>query len=140
MIIYLDFDGTVVEHTYPRVGIVNQGVFEVLERLQKAGHTIVLNTYRADLDGKEGTDYALKILNTMASRHNKLTHSNVQPIIEATEKKIHPTPWKSNFVSTSFIFLDDQAFGAPLIKAKMEPGDSLDWSKVTKELEKHNII
>lgn len=48
MKIYLDFDGTVVEHAYPRIGRDNFGCVEIIRRLQDAGHEIVLNTYRAD--------------------------------------------------------------------------------------------
>lgn len=50
MIIYLDFDGTVVEHDYPRIGKLNPNSLEVVKKLQDAGHTIILNTMRAEFD------------------------------------------------------------------------------------------
>ena len=42
--IYLDFDGTCVEHRYPEIGKYNFGAIEVIEKLQQAGHNIILNT------------------------------------------------------------------------------------------------
>ena len=50
MTIQLDFDGTVVEHLYPEIGRENFGCMPIIKKLQDAGHTIVLNTYRADLN------------------------------------------------------------------------------------------
>jgi hypothetical protein len=62
MEIYLDFDGTVVEHQYPKMGRCNFGCFEVIKKLQNAGHVIILNTYRADCE--DGTlEEALKLIN-----------------------------------------------------------------------------
>ena len=46
--IELDFDGTVVEHAYPEIGLPNPGAIEVILKLQKKGHKIILNTLRAN--------------------------------------------------------------------------------------------
>ena len=46
--IILDFDGTVVEHRYPRIGKPVPNALRVLERLQQSGITIVLNTARCE--------------------------------------------------------------------------------------------
>jgi len=53
MNIYLDFDGTVVEHDYPCIGRLNPNALEVIKRLQDAGHNIILNTMRVEF--KDGT-------------------------------------------------------------------------------------
>ena len=50
MNIYLDFDGTVVEHDYPEIGKLNPGALEVIKKLQDAGHTIILNTMRVEFN------------------------------------------------------------------------------------------
>ena len=50
MQIFLDFDGTVVEHYYPLIGAYNQGAKEVIARLQQAGHEVILNTYRVEIE------------------------------------------------------------------------------------------
>lgn len=50
MQILLDFNGTVVEHYYPLIGDYNPGAKEVIARLQLAGHEIILNTYRVEME------------------------------------------------------------------------------------------
>jgi len=47
MRIAVDFDGTIVEHKYPKIGKVNLFAFETLRELQKNGHKIILWTYRS---------------------------------------------------------------------------------------------
>jgi hypothetical protein len=47
MKIAVDFDGTIVEHMYPKIGKVMPFAFETLKELQSAGHDIILWTYRA---------------------------------------------------------------------------------------------
>jgi hypothetical protein len=49
MKIYLDFDGTVVEHFYPLIGAYNPGAIEVLYLLQAKGYELILNTYRSEI-------------------------------------------------------------------------------------------
>jgi hypothetical protein len=53
MKIAVDFDGTIVEHRYPKIGKVMPFAFGTLIELQKLGHHIILWTYRA---GKELDD------------------------------------------------------------------------------------
>ncbi len=50
MKIAIDFDGTIVEHKYPKIGKTKPFAFETLKALQKQGHDLILWTYRA---GKE---------------------------------------------------------------------------------------
>lgn len=49
MIFYLDFDGTVVEHQFPNIGVHNPGSENVLKQIHEANHEIILNTYRVNL-------------------------------------------------------------------------------------------
>ncbi|MBN1251685.1 MAG: hypothetical protein JXR51_00710 [Bacteroidales bacterium] len=53
MKIAVDFDGTIVEHRYPRIGKVMPFAFETLKALQKEQYEIILWTFRA---GKELTE------------------------------------------------------------------------------------
>jgi len=50
MKIAVDFDGTIVEHKYPKIGKVMPFAFPALIELQKLGHQLILWTYRS---GKE---------------------------------------------------------------------------------------
>lgn len=46
LIIAVDFDGTIVEDRYPRIGKTRIFAFETLKRLQEDGHRLILWTYR----------------------------------------------------------------------------------------------
>ena len=51
--IVLDFDGTVVKHSYPAVG-ADIGAVPVLECLVRNGHQLILNTMRGrDCEGED---------------------------------------------------------------------------------------
>lgn len=53
MIIAVDFDGTIVENDYPRIGAPKYNVIVALQNMQAAGHELILWTCR---HGKELTD------------------------------------------------------------------------------------
>jgi hypothetical protein len=57
--IAVDFDGTIVEDEYPRIGKPRLFAFETLKKLQENGHRLILWTYR---NGKHLED-AVKFCN-----------------------------------------------------------------------------
>jgi len=57
MKIAVDFDGTIVEHNYPRIGKLIPFSIEVLKELQKKGHQIILWTYRTDNELEEAVKF-----------------------------------------------------------------------------------
>jgi len=48
LIIAVDFDGTIVEDAYPRIGKPQMFAFETLKKLQEHGHRLILWTYRCE--------------------------------------------------------------------------------------------
>ena len=60
MIIAVDFDGTIVEHKYPRIGETKLFAFEALKELQKQGHQLILWTYRAGKELEHAVDFCKK--------------------------------------------------------------------------------
>jgi len=46
LIIAVDFDGTIVEDAYPKIGKPMLFAFETLKKLQEEGHRLILWTYR----------------------------------------------------------------------------------------------
>jgi len=133
MKIYLDFDGTVVEHQYPNIGVYNEGCFEVIQKLQKARHRIILNTYRANL--KDGTlQAAITYLNFWALENDLI-------VIEEFERiKLEPHPWDWNYFKTNdLIYIDDICEGIPLRPAKEAEYPMVDWKKLDKEFEEKGI-
>lgn len=49
LIIAVDFDGTIVEDAYPKIGKPQIFAFETLKKLQEEGHRLILWTYRSGL-------------------------------------------------------------------------------------------
>ncbi|WP_100613385.1 BT0820 family HAD-type phosphatase [Confluentibacter citreus] len=47
LVIAVDFDGTIVEDAYPKIGKPMLFAFETLQKLQKEGHRLILWTYRS---------------------------------------------------------------------------------------------
>lgn len=133
MKIYLDFDGTVVEHQYPDIGIYNNGCFEVIAKLQNAGHRIILNTYRANCN--DGTlEDAIAYLNFWAIENDFI-------IIKEFEKiKLEPHPWDWNFFKKNdLIFIDDICIGIPLKPPTNAKYPMVDWKKLNEEFEEQGI-
>jgi hypothetical protein len=57
MIIAVDFDGTLVEHEYPRIGKEKLFAFETLRELQKQKHQIILWTIRTGKELDEALEF-----------------------------------------------------------------------------------
>lgn len=130
MNIYLDFDGTVVEHDYPKIGKLNPNSLEVIKKLQDVGHTIILNTMRAEFD--DGLmQAALDFIN-----QNELVKGI--KIEQQTEQKIYPPRWNLDKIKDE-IYIDDIAANIPLIKASV--GEFMvDWFEVERQLIKKGIL
>jgi len=48
LIIAVDFDGTIVEDAYPKIGKPMLFAFDTLKKLQEEGHRLILWTYRCE--------------------------------------------------------------------------------------------
>lgn len=57
MKIAVDFDGTIVEHKYPKIGREIPFAFQTLKQLYQDGHELVLWTYRVGDELQEAVDY-----------------------------------------------------------------------------------
>ncbi|WP_044402611.1 BT0820 family HAD-type phosphatase [Lacinutrix sp. Hel_I_90] len=57
LIIAVDFDGTIVEDSYPGIGDERIFAFETLKRLQADGHRLILWTYRQGKKLEEAVAY-----------------------------------------------------------------------------------
>ena len=60
MRIAVDFDGTVVEHKYPKIGKPMLFAFETLKQLQNQKHTLILWTYRSGKYLDEAVEFCRK--------------------------------------------------------------------------------
>lgn len=57
--IAVDFDGTIVEHQYPKIGKDLLFAFETLKELQKNGALLILWTFRAGKELDDAVEYCL---------------------------------------------------------------------------------
>ncbi len=55
--IAVDFDGTIVEHQYPKIGREMMFAFATLKELNKKGHRLILWTFRTGKTLEEAVEY-----------------------------------------------------------------------------------
>ncbi len=60
LVIAVDFDGTIVEDSYPKIGKPLIFAFETLKKLQEDGHRLILWTYRCGEKLDEAVDFCEK--------------------------------------------------------------------------------
>jgi hypothetical protein len=116
MVIAVDFDGTCVTHEYPLVGR-DIGAADVLRRLVAIGHKLILWTMR---DGKELQD----AVEWFGLNRVELWGVGVNP--EQHE-------WTGSRKAYAKLYIDDAAFGCPLI-ANGKDRPYVDWSAVELKL------
>jgi hypothetical protein len=56
-VIAVDFDGTIVEHSYPAIGKEMLFAFATLKELKKKGHKLILWTYRVGVPLEEAVEF-----------------------------------------------------------------------------------
>ena len=103
--IYLDFDGTCVEFAYPQIGRANFGCIEVIEKLQQAGHTIILNTYRVECeDGtlEQAMEWFERAWMYLIDEERRITKNlNLKLPFECTSYKHNPEYWDWDFFNAN---------------------------------------
>jgi len=60
MRIAIDFDGTIVEHQYPKIGKEKLFAFETMKEMQKKGWKLILWTFRTGKELEEAVDFCRK--------------------------------------------------------------------------------
>jgi hypothetical protein len=124
MKIYLDFDGTVVQHRYPAIGEYNPGAFDVVKKLIAARHEVVLNTYRANLNAGHAAEAQKYVLDGVGAN------------IPVLSQKAHPKVWEWAFhFMFDEIFIDDSALGCPL----RSDVRAVDWARIDLEFKANGI-
>ena len=58
--IAVDFDGTIVEHAYPKIGKEKLFAFETLKKMNEQGACLILWTFRAGKELDEAVEFCLK--------------------------------------------------------------------------------
>jgi hypothetical protein len=97
----IDFDGTCVTHDYPEVG-KNIGAQEVLNKLVKNGHKLILWTMRSGQELKDAEDWF---------KANNIPLWGVQ-------RNPEQHTWTQSPKAYAQVYIDDAALGCPLTHDK----------------------
>lgn len=115
MKIGIDFDGTIVRHEYPELGIPNPMALEYMRQFKAAGAILILWTMR---DGKELAD--------------AVAYCEKNGVVfDAVNKGIGDRFWTQSPKAHCNLYIDDAAYGCPLIPSmndKWRP--MVDWDIV----------
>ena len=119
MYICIDFDGTIVDHRFPEIGPPVPGALEWMGKFQDAGARLILFTMRSD-GGRNG--------NVLSDAVNYLQGNGIQLYgINVNPTQVH---WTSSPKAYGQLYIDDAAFGCPLIQLEGFQRPCVDWEVV----------
>lgn len=124
MYICVDFDGTMVDHRYPEIGQPVPGAIEWLKRLQRHGAKLILFTMRANSPG-DG--------NLLQNAVHYFEKNGIA--LYGVNRNPDQDSWTSSPKAYGDVYIDDSAFGCPLIQLKGFANPCVDWKKVGPLLE-----
>jgi hypothetical protein len=132
--IAIDFDGTIVEHRFPKIGDPVPGAFAWMRQFQEAGARLVLWTMRSDCE-QIGGDLLKEAVDFCREQGVEFYGINTQP--EQLE-------WTTSPKAHCQIFIDDHALFCPLVYpeektifyfgGRIRNRPYVDWSKVGPEV------
>jgi len=119
MYICIDFDGTVVDHRYPYVGDPVPLAVDWLQRFVELGAKLILFTMRSD--DAEGKEYLRDAVQYFEKNNIELFGINHNPDQDS---------WTNSPKAYGKIYIDDSAFGCPLIHPPTFNRPCVDWKVV----------
>ena len=125
MIVAIDFDGTIVEHRFPHIGLPVPGAQGTMRRLVEAGHQIILWTCRTKQDMNDAADYV---------------ENNLGIPLHGVNTNQKGDGWTSHPKVFADLYIDDRALGAPLCYPSTDLPPYIDWLQVSQYLVGEGII
>ena len=119
MYICIDFDGTLVDHRFPEIGAEAPKAIYWLKRLQDSGAKLILFTMRSDTS--VGGPMLSDAVTFLEDQGIKLYGINRNPDQDS---------WTESPKAYGDIYVDDAAFGCPLIKPQGFRRPCVDWETV----------
>ena len=107
-IIAVDFDGTIVSHMYPKIGIENPSAIRVLKKLIEQGHQLILWTMRSGEPLNEAVAYC-------EERGISFLGVNSNP---------DQSSWTTSPKQYADLYIDDAALGCP---TQFDPNTQRQW-------------
>ena len=133
MVLGIDFDGTLVNDRFPRVGETLPGVVETLKWLNLKGVKIILYTMRSHQQGVDSKTGKLKdvtegMTSVLQDAINWFKENNIN--LWAVNYNPEHT-WSNSRKVYADYYIDDRALGAPLTQ-----DGNVDWTRMRVILEK----
>jgi len=119
MYICIDFDGTIVDHCFPEIGTEAPKAILWLKRLQDQGAKLILFTMRSDTS--VGGPMLSEAVSFLEDKGIKFYGINKNPDQDS---------WTKSPKAYADIYVDDAAFGCPLIRPKGFRRPCVDWETV----------
>lgn len=127
LVFCIDFDGTCVTHEFPKIG-KEIGAAEVLKRIVRNGHKLVLFTMRGS--GEE--DYLIDAVKWFEKHDIPLYGINVNP----TQHR-----WTNSPKAFGNVYIDDAALGCPLThNSDIADRPFVDWEEIEYRLVKTGVL
>lgn len=123
-ILAIDFDGTIVDHRFPRVGAPAPGAIQWLRRFQELGAKLILWTMRSD--GREDGNYLADAVNHCRTYGIEFWSVNGNP---------EQSDWTGSPKAHAHVYIDDAAFGCPMIHPEGFARPCVDWETVGPRIE-----
>ena len=119
MYICIDFDGTIVDHCFPEIGTEAPKAIYWLKRLQDQGAKLILFTMRSNTS--VGGPMLSDAVSFLEDKGIKFYGINKNPDQDS---------WTKSPKAYADIYVDDAAFGCPLIRPKGFRRPCVDWETV----------
>jgi hypothetical protein len=123
LVIAVDFDGTCVTHDYPEIG-QDIGAIPVLKALVENGHRLILYTMRSG--------------ETLLQAEAWLKRQGVE--LWGINENPEQHTWTNSRKVYAHLYIDDAAFGAPLISKQGHSRPFISWSKIRRDFIADGII
>lgn len=140
MVICVDFDGTCVTHEFPRIG-KDIGAQEVLKKLVKNGHQLILFTMRSNrLKKNKITDPSISnVTGPFLQQAIDWFSNNNIPLygIQTNPTQIN---WTTSPKAYGELYIDDAALGCPLIHPLDGSKPYVNWNQIEKLLIDKKLI
>lgn len=113
----IDFDGTCVDHRFPRIGPSLPDAVETMQEMARRGHRLILDTMRSDFEGPYLTEAIAWF------------RSNDIPLFAVNENK-EQLSWTTSPKIHCDYSIDDRNLGSPLMQVPWMKSPGVDWEQV----------
>ena len=124
LVVGVDMDGTIVEHFFPEIGPPVPGAIEWMKRWQAAGAELILWTMRSDGrvgEGRENDNVLSEAVEYCRMNGIEFYGINTNPT---------QASWTGSPKAYCHLYVDDAAYGCPLIPGIHGERPMVDWSVV----------